>query len=70
MHDREAFGSALSFQDTLQLTQLALGAAVLTKSLLSIFKEPMILEEARRPPVNDIHKDCEFRTDTIDWTEL
>ncbi len=50
------FGSVLSFQETLHLTQLALVVAVCTKGLLSIFKEPMILEEARHPPVDDIHK--------------
>ncbi len=52
-HDQDAFGSALSFQETLQVTQLALGAAVFTKSLLSIFKELMIFEEAHHPPVDE-----------------
>jgi hypothetical protein len=49
---------------------LALGATVFTKSLLSILKESMVVEEARHAPVDNIHKDCEFSTNTRDWTEL
>jgi hypothetical protein len=69
-HYRETLGPALSCQETLQLTQLALGATIFTKSLLCILQESVILKEACQPLINDIHKYCEFCTDTRYWTKL